>query len=81
MMEDEKLFKDCVTAKYPELPYYMFGNDVLQFAGLAMLVIALFMRLKFPRKVMFAIALAFSVAGTFLRGTDMGNDVLNIIFG
>lgn len=68
--------------KYIEpLPYYMFGNDVLQFAGLAMFVIALFMRLKFSKKVMFSIALAFSVAGTFLRGTDMGNDVLNIVFG
>ncbi len=28
MMEDEKLFKDCVTAKYPDLPYFMFGHSM-----------------------------------------------------
>ena len=28
MMEDEKLFKDCVTVKYPDLPYYMFGHSM-----------------------------------------------------
>lgn len=28
MMEDEKLFKDIVCEKYPELPYYMFGHSM-----------------------------------------------------
>lgn len=28
MMEDEKLFKDLVTAKYPDLPYFMFGHSM-----------------------------------------------------
>ena len=28
MMEDEKLFKDLVTEKYPDLPYFMFGHSM-----------------------------------------------------
>ena len=28
MMEDEKRFKDCVTEKYPDLPYFMFGHSM-----------------------------------------------------
>ena len=28
MMEDEKLFKDIVTEKYPDLPYFMFGHSM-----------------------------------------------------
>ena len=63
------------------LPYFVFGNDVLQFAGLAFLCLALFTKLKTPKWLMAVIALALSVAGSFLRTTDMGNDVLNVIFG
>ena len=28
MMEDEKLFKDIVAEKYPDLPYFMFGHSM-----------------------------------------------------
>ena len=28
MMEDEKLFKDVVCEKYPDLPYFMFGHSM-----------------------------------------------------
>ena len=28
MMEDEKLFKDAVCEKYPDLPYFMFGHSM-----------------------------------------------------
>lgn len=28
MMEDEKLFKDLVCEKYPDLPYFMFGHSM-----------------------------------------------------
>lgn len=28
MMEDEKIFKDVVTSKYPDLPYFMFGHSM-----------------------------------------------------
>lgn len=63
------------------LPFFVLGNDVLQFAGLAMLAVALMLRLKLPKYAMFGIALAFSVTGSFVRGVDLGSDVLNVIFG
>lgn len=63
------------------LPYYFFGNDILQFAGLSFLCLALFVRLKVSMPALFFISVGMSVAGTFLRGTDFGNDVLNVIFG
>lgn len=63
------------------LPFWVFGNDVLMFAGVAFLCLALMIRLHVPKWGMAAIALAFSVAGTFLRSTDLGSDVLNIIGG
>ena len=63
------------------LPFLVFGNDVLQFAGLAFLVIALMMKLKTPKWAMLGIALAMSITGSFVRSIDMGNDVLNVIFG
>ena len=31
MMEDEKRFKDLVTEKYPDLPYFMFGHSINSF--------------------------------------------------
>ncbi len=63
------------------LPYFVFGNDILQFAGLFFLCLALFKRLKTPKWLMAGISLAMAIAGSLLRHTDMGNDVLNIIFG
>ena len=63
------------------LPFFFFGNDVLQFAGLAMLCIALMIKLRLPKSAMLGISLSLSVAGSFLRGADLGNDVLNVIFG
>lgn len=63
------------------LPYWVFGNDVLMFAGLAMLCFAFFRKFNFPKWAMFSIALGFSIIGTLVRGTDLGNDVLNIICG
>ena len=63
------------------LPYDFFGNDVLQFAGLAMLAMALMLHFKLPKRAMFGIALSFSVFSSFVRGVDFHNDVLNIILG
>ena len=50
--------------------YEVLGNDILQFAPLALLTIDLFFRLKMPKKTMFATALAMSLAGWMLNGTD-----------
>ena len=63
------------------LPFWLFGNDVLMFAGVAFTCLALMIKLRIPKWLMFVIALIFSVGGTCLRGTDLGGDVLNIIGG
>ncbi len=63
------------------LPFDVFGNDVLQFAALAMLSIALMLHLKLPKRGMIGIALALSVTGSLIRGVDFQNDALNIILG
>lgn len=63
------------------LPFWICGNDVLIFAGMAFICLALMIKLRIPKWAMLAITLVFSVTGTFLRGTDFGSDVLNIIGG
>lgn len=68
--------------KYLEpLPYVMLGNDVLLFAGLAMLLMALFIRLRLPDGVMLGIGLAMSLLGTWLNGMDAGSPAGNIFLG
>lgn len=63
------------------LPYLFFGNDILQFAALAMMVMALLLYLKLtPGKIM-AVALGLSVLGTVFRSVDVHNNALNIILG
>ena len=70
------------AAQYLEpLPFTLFGDDILQFAGLSFLCIALIRKLKAPEWLMFAIALSFSVGGTLLNDIDLGSDVLNIFGG
>ena len=63
------------------LPYLFFGNDILQFASLAMIFMSLLLLLKLtPGKIM-AVALAMNVAGSFINNVDLNNTVLNVIFG
>ena len=70
------------TAKYIDpLWYRTFCNDIFQFAGLALCVIALFIRLQLPDVMMFLIALVCSVIGTIFNGTDVGTPAGNIILG
>lgn len=70
------------TAKYLNpLPYLFFGNDILQFASLAMIFMSLLLYLKLnPPKIM-AVSLALNLVGTFFRSVDLHNNVLNVIFG
>lgn len=68
--------------KYIEpLPYRVLGNDILQFAALAMLVISLFVRLHVPNAGMFFICLVMSIIGTALNGLDAGTPFGNIFLG
>jgi len=63
------------------LAYRVLGNDVLLFAGLAYLVIALFMKLKLSPKKMMLIAVTASAAGALTTGVDTGVPILNILLG
>ena len=70
------------TGKYlKELPYLFFGNDILQFVALAMMLMALLLRFRLNPPKIFAVSLVLSVAGTFLRSVDLHNNILNIIAG
>lgn len=63
------------------LAYRVLGNDILQFAALAMLLMALLFKLRVPGKAIFLLSLGMSLAGTWLRGTDMGSPAGNIFMG
>lgn len=64
-----------------ELPYLFFGNDILQFASLAMILMSLLLYLKLnPPKIM-GISLVMSVIGTLFRSVDLHNNALNVIAG
>jgi len=63
------------------LPYLVAENDVLLFAGLAMIVLSLFVRLRLSDAAILCIALGMSIAGTCLNGTDAGTPAGNILLG
>lgn len=68
--------------KYIEpLLYKVLCNDILLFAGLALLLIALFRKLKLKDWHMVVIALLASVAGTMLNGIDVNSALGNIFIG
>lgn len=59
----------------------LFCVDILAFAGMAMIVIGLFKKINMSSIQMFLVAFVMSVAGSFLRFTDFGNNILNLIGG
>lgn len=68
--------------KYMEpLMYKVLGNDILTFAGLAMMLIALLLKLKVTNLGLVAVSIGFSVAGTMLVGVDVGVPLANIFLG
>lgn len=70
------------SAYYIEpLLYKVLGNDILTFAGLAIMILAFFIKLKLPNIVMLIIATVMCAFGTFLNGVDVGNPLGNIFLG
>ena len=63
------------------LPYRVFGNDILQFACLAMLFMALFVKFRFSDRAMLFTCLGMSLLGTCLRSIDVGTPFGNIFLG
>ena len=70
------------TEKYIDpLLYKVLCNDVLLFAGMALVLIVLFRKIKLKDWQMAAIAFAASAAGTMLNGVDVNNALGNILLG
>ena len=63
------------------LLYKVLGNDIFTFAGLAMMILALFIKLKLPKVAMLVIATVMCAFGTILNGVDVGNPLGNIFLG
>lgn len=60
------------------LPYRVFGNDVLQFAGLFFLLFGFLLHMKVHEKWIVTLAAVMSVCGSLIRHHDTGSEVLNI---
>jgi hypothetical protein len=64
-----------------ELSYLFFGNDILQFAALAMILMSFLLYLKLNPPKILGVALLINVIGTIFRSVDFQNNVLNVIAG
>lgn len=63
------------------LPYRVLGNDILQFACLTLLMVALFLRLGMTDFGMLVVSLFLSFVGMCVNGMDVGNPAGNIFLG
>ena len=61
--------------------YRVFGNDVLQFASLSLILMALLKALKLPDLGILLTAVIMRIAGIFLSGFDANNQILNVLLG
>ena len=69
-------------AKYIEpLLYKVLGNDIFTFAGLSMMIIALFVKLKLSNVAMIIVAFVMCALGTVFNGVDAGSPLANIFLG
>ena len=75
----------AITGEYATyiepLIYKALGNDILIFGGIAMMVMALFIKLKLSNVVMLIIATIMCAFGTLLNGVDIGSPMGNIFLG
>lgn len=59
----------------------LFGSDILQFAGLALIATGILRKLKLKETEMLFIALILSMIGAVAAGVDVGKDVPNLLIG
>ena len=69
------------TTYIEPLLYKVLCNDILTFAGLAMMIMALFVKLKLSNIVMLIIATVMCGFGTLLNGVDVVSPLGNIFLG
>lgn len=63
------------------LVYRVLGNDIMQFAPLALALFALLIFLKVPDWIMLVLSYIMTAVGTLLNGTDIGSPLGNIFMG
>ena len=59
----------------------IFVNDILAFAALSLILLAIFKKFNFSYKKILFIAILMSVFGSFLRNMDFNNPMMNIFIG
>lgn len=70
------------AGKYLEpLVYRVFGNDILQFASLCFLCIALFVKLKVPDVLMLLLSFGASLIGWGFNDVDLQSNAANLALG
>ena len=65
----------------PDLWHAFLWLDIFQFAGLAMILTALLLKLKFSEVGIFAVGCAMSIAEGFIPDIQTGNRVIDLILG
>lgn len=60
---------------------YLLTPDIMQFAGLALILFGLLRKLRLPDWGIGVVALLLSVAGSFLREIDLGNPIADMFAG
>ena len=69
----------CEADYLPEAVHILTDVDILQFAGLSFLLIALFKRLHLSYGWLALVAVLMSIAGNFVRQLDLGSFWLNLL--
>ena len=72
------IFRDFESIRYA---YQIFSVDILQFATMALLMIALFKHLNLKPTVMLIISAVLSIVGQLLQGVSTGSKVGDILVG
>ncbi len=57
----------------------LFCVDILAFAGLAFILMGILKKFELSNRWMIVVAVVLSLLGTLLKGTDFGNDILNLV--
>ena len=61
--------------------YFLFEQDILQFAGLAFILTAIFKKLRLTEVQIFIISIILSLIGSFIYHLNTGNYVLDVFIG
>jgi len=70
------------SQQYADRMFYLFfGNDILQFAGLAMMLMGLLLAIRLSPLKCFLVGAVLEFAAFFIGSRDYGNQVVNVVLG